>query len=201
MVRQRLRATRSPLALLSLLPVTLLGLALIWYGGMVVLLATKVSPAQVDTVSGYRTVYQFLSGLGPGDVDARVRLIAGLVGFVTFLVGSYLAAKSLSRPYLARTELTVETDGRGTITVQPRAIERAIESATLEQANIGAASGRYEVGEMSLNVALGNATDAADTLREARQRARDALAEHDLPVLPVNVTLTGYQQNHRRELQ
>ena len=73
MLRQRLRATRSPLALLSLLPLTLLALALIWYGGMVVLLAAKMSPGQVDKVSGYRTVYRFFAELGPVDVDPRRR--------------------------------------------------------------------------------------------------------------------------------
>lgn len=201
MPRQRIRATTSPLAFFGLLPSTLLALALIWYGAMVVLLAAKVSPADVNRVSGYRTVYRFVSGLGPADIDARVRLIAGLIGLATFLIGSYLAARSLARPYLARTELTLDTDGRGGTTVQPRAIERAIESAALGQAGVRAAAGRYEAGEMSLNVALGNAADAAEMLRETRRRARAALDEHDLPVLPVNVTLTGYQQNHRRELQ
>lgn len=193
MLRQRLRATRSPLALLSLLPLTLLALALIWYGGMVVLLAAKMSPGQVDKVSGYRTVYRFFAELGPVDVDPRVRLIAGLAGFGTFLMSFYLATKSLSRPHLARTELTLKTDGHGGTTVQPRAIERAVESAALGQTNVRAAASRYEVGGMSLNLALGSATDAAETLREARQRARAALEQHDLPVLPVNVTLTGYQ--------
>lgn len=201
MLRQRIRTRSSPLALLGLLPLALLALALIWYGAMVVLLAAKVSPADVDGISGYRSVYDFLSRLDPADVDGRVRLIAGLAGLATFLVCAYLATKALARPYLARTELTLGSDGGGVVTVQPRAIERTIEAAALEHPVVRRAAGRYEGDELMLGVGLSRASDAAETLREVRRRARAALGEHDLPVLPVNVTLTGVDENNRRELR
>lgn len=201
MLRQRLRTRTSPLALLGLLPLTLLALVLIWYGAMVVLLAAKASSAAVDRISAYRTVYDYFAGLDPAQIDSRVRLIAGLVGFAVFLVCAYLAAKTLARPYLARTELTLGAERRGVVTVEPRAIERAVEAAAFGQPGVRGAAGRYEGDELFLGVELGRAGDAAETLRAVRQRARAALAAHDLPVLPVNVTLAGFQEKKGRELR
>jgi hypothetical protein len=180
---------------------TVLALALIWYGVMVVLLAAKISPTSVNKVSGYRTAYQFFAGLDPADIDNRVRLIAGLTGLATFLACSYLAAKTVSRTHLARTELTLNSDDRGVVTIQPRAIERAIECAALQHDAVRSAAGRQEDEALTLSVNLGRASDSAETLRDLRQRARAALDQHDLPALPVNVTLTGLYQTNRRELE
>ncbi len=46
----------------------LLALALVWYGVMVILLAAKVSPHTVNSISAYRTIYDTLAGfaLSPG---------------------------------------------------------------------------------------------------------------------------------------
>ena len=41
---------------------------------------------------------------------------------------------------------------------------------------------------------------AAATLRDVHERVRDQLQRHDLPSLPVNVTLTAYHRTTRREL-
>ena len=176
-------------------------LALIWYGAMVVLLAVKTSPATVNKISGYRTAYDYFAGLDPADINGLVRLIAGLAGFATFLACSYLAAKTVSRTHLARTELTLSSDNRGVVTIQPRAIERAIEAAALGNDAVRSAAGRQGDEALTLSVSLVRASDAAETLRDVRQRARAALDEHDLPPFPVNVTLTGFYQTNRRELE
>jgi hypothetical protein len=38
-------------------------------------------------------------------------------------------------------------------------------------------------------------------LRDTQRRAADAIERHELPALPINVTLSGYDRRHRRELQ
>ena len=55
MPRQRLRARTSPLVFFGRLLTFLFAAALIWYGAMTVLLALKVSPSTVNSISGYRT--------------------------------------------------------------------------------------------------------------------------------------------------
>ncbi|MBA3408537.1 MAG: hypothetical protein H0U06_10890, partial [Solirubrobacterales bacterium] len=69
MLRQRLRERTSPLMLVGRLVTLVFALALVWYGLMTVLLALKVSPSTVNTISGYRTAFDWLSGLTPSDVD------------------------------------------------------------------------------------------------------------------------------------
>jgi len=200
-IRQRVRTRTSPLALVGLALLTVLALALIWYGASVVLLAAKVSPATVNKSSGYRTAYHYFAGLDPADIDSHVRLIAGLAGFATFLACSYLAVKTVPLPHFARTQLTLNSDDRGVTTIQPRAIERVLEGAALGNDRVRDVAGRQEDEALTLSVGLGRASDAAETLRDVRERARAALTEHDLPVLPVNVTLTGFHQTKRRELE
>jgi hypothetical protein len=200
-MRQRVRTRTSPLTLVGLTLLTVLALALIWYGAMVVLLAAKVSPTTVNKISGYQTAYHYFAGLTPADIDSRVRLIAGLAGFATFLACSYLALKTVPLTHFARTQLTLNSDDRGVVTIQPRAIERVVEGAALGNDRVTGVAGRQEDEALTLSVGLGRASDAAETLRDVRERARAALNEHDLRVLPVNVTLTGFHQTKRRELE
>jgi hypothetical protein len=168
---------------------------------MVVLLAAKTSPANVDRISGYRTAYQYFAGLDPADITGRVRLIAGLAGFATFLVCSYLARKTVALPHLTRTALTLSSDERGVVKIQPRAIERAIEGAALAHDAVRGAAGRQAAESLTLSVGLARPSDAAQALRDVRERARAALDQHTLPTAPVNVTLTGFSGNNRRELE
>jgi len=79
--RQRLRLRVAPVELLSRLVLVILCLALVWYGAMVILLALKVAPTTVETLSGYRTVYEYLAHIGASDVTGTVRVILGLAGF------------------------------------------------------------------------------------------------------------------------
>jgi hypothetical protein len=83
--------------------------------------------------------------------------------------------------------------------MQPRAIERVAEAAALELASVQSATGRYHTDDLALDVSVGRARDLAETLPAVRARARERLAEHGLPTVPVNVTLTGFNRKGRRE--
>jgi hypothetical protein len=201
MLRQRIRARRSPLALLGRLLLLVVSLALVWYGLMVVLLALKVSPQTVNALSGYRSAYDFLAGLEPADITGRVRIVAGLGGALSFLLFGYLALKSLAYPYLARSELLLGEARRGVDVVEPRAVERAVEGAVISHPAIDAASARCGTDDVNVSVRVNDARVAGSALREVRGRGREALAQHELPLLPVNVTLTGFEKPKGRELR
>src|ERR1700709_161243 len=89
-----------------------LGLLLVWYGLMVVLLAVKVSPHTVNSLSAYRTLYNDAADLKRSDFTTLRRLIAGFAGLLAFLVFLYLAFKAWPRPYRARGESSLEGAGR-----------------------------------------------------------------------------------------
>lgn len=199
-IRQRLRGRDSPLATLGLLLLVPVALALIWYGAMLVALAFKADPETVNTISGYRDAYDFLAGLVPADFTGTVRLITGLGGLAAFLLFGFLALKQVPRPYLARGPLTLAGDERGTLTVEPRAIERAAEVAACADPSVTDATGRYVENGIELEIDVKRAGDLPDTLREVQQRVGEALRQHDLPDGPVSVTLAGFDSG-RRELE
>jgi hypothetical protein len=65
---------------------------------------------------------------------------------------------------------------------------------------IGLPELREEVtDDLALDVSVGRARDLAETLPAVRARAPERLAEHGLPTVPVNVTLTGFNRKGRRE--
>lgn len=201
-MRQRVHARTSPLAFLGRALVVLLALALVWYGLMLVLLALKVDPGSVNAISGYRTIFDKLAGLGPDDVDGTARAVIAVAGLVAFLVFGYLAFKEVPRPYLARHDLELGSpDGRGDSVVAPRAIERAAEVAAEENGAVSAARARYDDSDIELHVTVRRAGDVADTLRDVQRRAVAALEQHELPPSQVNVTLAGFERAQRRELQ
>jgi hypothetical protein len=202
MPRQRVRERTSPLLGLGRLVTLLFALALIWYGLMTLLLALKVSSSTVNSISGYRTTFDWLSGLSPSGVDgAATRGIVAGAGVLAFVVFGYLAFKQLPRPYLARRTLDLTADERGEVTVEPRAIERLAEVAATSHPAVTEAQGRYASDGLSVNLTVRRARNLADTLQDAQRRVVDALQQHELPAIPVNVTLTGYDRRHRRELQ
>jgi len=202
MLRQRLRDRTSPLVFMGRLITLVFALALIWYGLMTLLLALKVSPSTVDAISGYRTAFDWLAGLSPADVDGTVtRAIVAAAGAAAFLLFGYLALKQLPRPYLARHELELAADEHGEVTVEPRAIERLAEVAAARHPAVTDARGRYSTDDLSVELSVGRARDLATTLQDAQQRVVHALEQHELPAMPVNVTLTGYDRRNKRELQ
>jgi hypothetical protein len=199
-IRQRV-SLRTPVLAYGVRLLTLvLGLALVWYGLMLALLAIKVSPHTVNALSGYRSLYDAAAGLSPPDFTSAVRWIAGLAGFLAFLLFAYLAVQELPRPYLARSEVSLTEQETGATVVKPRAIERVAELAAHGNPEVASAAGRLGDGELNLSVGLRRAATAADALRDVRARVRSDLDRHDLPALPVNVTLTDYDRNTRREL-
>jgi hypothetical protein len=201
MPRQRLRERTSFLILAGRLLTLLLALAMLWYGLMTLLLAVKVSPSTVNSLSGYRTAFDWLSGLTPSDVDGgTTRAIIAGSGVVAFLLFGYLAFKQLPRPYLARRELPLHSEPRGELTVEPRAVERLAEVAATSDAAVSDAQGRYSVDNLAVDVTVRRARDLAATLREAQSRVARALAEHELPAMPINITLAGFDRD-RRELR
>jgi len=200
-IRQRLRLRRSPLAFIGRGLLVLVALAFVWYGAMVCLLAFKVSPETVHSISGYRTAYDFLAGLTPGDIDDRVRLTAGLAGLAALIVFGYLAFRELPRPHLARSGVNLtKEDARGATAVAPRALERAAEIAVAVNPAVVTAAGRLDDDEMSINLRIRQARDLPGALRDTQRRARQALDEHGVPVTAVNVTITGFDRSTRREL-
>jgi hypothetical protein len=200
MIRQRVNLRTPALGHLVAFLTIVLAALLLWYGLMVVLLAVKVSPHTVNSLSAYRTLYNDAIDLKHSDFTTLRRLIAGFAGFLAFLVFLYLAFKAWPRPYLTRSEVTLQDDKHGTTTIEPRAIERVAELAAQGNPDVTAASGRLGDDELSVGVNARRASLAAETLRDVHQRVRSELERHDLPNLPVNVTLTGYDRQTRREL-
>jgi hypothetical protein len=202
MLRQRLRARSFPFArVLADALVVLFALALAWGGAMLVLLACKVAPGTVDSLSGYRTAYRELASLRAADITASTRLVTAVAGAAAFVVFGWLAWRAIPRPYLARGDLRLAADGRGSVDVSARAIERAVEVAAREHAAVTTARARYGTDDLTLDVAAGRADALGETLQDVQRRARDSLARHELPPLPVNVTLVRLDRKHRRELQ
>ena len=199
-MRQRLRTRTSRLASAGRIVLLLFALALVWYGLMVVLLAAGVGAGTVDAISGYRTAFDALSALGPQDVDGTVRVVVAVAGVLAFLVFGWLALKEVPRPYLARQDVELEESERGDVTVEARAVERAVELAACGHPSVQAASGRYGTDVVELSIDVRRARGVADTLRDVHERARTSLTEHGLPAVPVNVSLTGFDRRQRREL-
>jgi hypothetical protein len=200
MIRQRVNLHTPAFSYIVALLTCVLGALLLWYGLMVVLLAVKVSPHTVNSLSAYRTLYHDAANLKRSDFTTLRRLVAGFAGLLVFLVFLYLAFKAWPRPYLARGEISLQDDVHGTTTIEPRAIERVAELAACGNPDVTAASGRFGDEELSVGVAARHASSAAETLRDVHQRVRSELERHDLPSFPVNVTLTGYDRQTRREL-
>lgn len=202
MVRQRVRSQSSPVARVAANVITIVfGLALVWGGAMLVLLALKVSPGTIESVWGYRSGYDYLADLQPQDITASTRLITAIAGLAAFAIFGYIAYRAFPRPYLARSELRLDDDGRGCLDVEPRAVERAAESAALDHPAVAAARGRFAGDEITIDVTASRVDGLDATLQDVHDRARDSFARHGLPPLPVNVTLVDLESKNRRELQ
>lgn len=202
MLRQRLRERVSRLRVVGRVVTLVFALALVWYGLMTLLLALKVSPETVNAMSGYRAGFDWLGGLTAADVDdATTRAFIAAAGVLGFIAFGYLAVKQLPRPYLVRRELELTADDRGEVTIEPRAIERLAEVAATSHPAVSDARGRYSSDDLSVDVTVRRARDLAETLHDAQRRVALALEQHELPAMPVNVTLTGYDRRHRRDLQ
>lgn len=201
MLRERLTAQGSPLArYVGRALVIAFALALAWYGAMLVLLALKVAPGTVNSLCGYRTAYDYLTGLTPADITGSTRLIAAVAGVLIAVVLGYAASRELPWPHLARTALRLAGDERGATEAQPRAVERAVEIAALAHPAVTGARARYGDDKLALEITARHATVIAQTLREVRQRAYVSLAQHELGPASLSVTLAHFDRKNRREL-
>ncbi|MGI8429152.1 MAG: hypothetical protein ACR2OB_07585 [Solirubrobacteraceae bacterium] len=202
MTRQRLRTRRFAVveALLRLVGVVA-GAGLIWYGAMTILLAVKISPHTINAISAYRTVYDHLAALTAAGITGQVRVIVAISGVAGFVVLAPLAWRALPRPYLTRRELDISADtDLGRTVIAPRAIERTVELAALGHPFVVGAAGRYGADDVSLAVTVRQASELAETLSAVQERVAGALARHELPGLPINVTLTGFTPHKQRKL-
>jgi hypothetical protein len=201
MVRQRIRVEGSAATnAVGRALVALLGAAIAWYGLMVLLLALKVSPTFVNAISGYRTAFEYLAGLQPGDITSTARLIIAAAGVVLALIALFLIWRGLPRPHLARHEVKVTETELGTTEIQPRAMERAVEAAALEHPAVVGARARLDDDGIALAVTARNAVDLVGTLQEVEDRAFESLRKHQLELERVDVTLAGYDSPNGREL-
>jgi hypothetical protein len=62
------------------------------------------------------------------------------------------------------------------------------------------ASGRYGGEDLTVDLSIRSARVLADTLRDVQDRVRRALDDHALPLVRVDVTVVGFDRQHRREL-
>lgn len=204
-MRQRVR-TRSlaPAVWIGRLLVIAFAAVLVFYGVMLVLLALKVAPGDIQAVSAYRTIYDFLAGLTAQDIDSTVRTIVAGAGILCAIVLGWVAYKALPRPYLARGTMHLssgEDEAHGHTDVSARAVERLAAHAAGEHPAVADVTSRLEGEAVTVGVALSRPREVADVLPDVQRRVRAQLERHDLPVLPVHVTLTGLEAGPRRELR
>lgn len=197
---QRISLRTPALAYLTRALTFVLALIAIWYGLMLCLLSLKVAPGTVNSISGYRGVYDHAAKLGAADFSTAVRLVAGFAGLLAFLVLGYLAYRELPRAHLAHADLELADQERGTLRVRPRAVERIAETVATGQSDVTSASARLAGRALTVAVKVRRAGTVADTLQSVRRRVHEAMAKHGLPHLPVHVTATGYDPQTRRDL-
>jgi hypothetical protein len=111
-----------------------------------------------------------------------------------------LTLQALPRPYFTRSEVGLpEPAERGSTVVRPRAVERVAEVAAQGNIHVMGVTGRLGDGEMNVDVGLDDAPSLAQTLQDVRRRVREQLEHHEIPPMPVNVTLTGYERPTGRD--
>ncbi len=183
-MRQRIPARTPALAYLARAFALALALIVFWYGLMLCLLALKIAPGTVNSISGYRSVYEYFAKLGPAEFSAGVRLLAGFGGLLAFLMLGFLALQELPRPHLARGDLALAEEELGSLLVRPRALERIAERAAAGQSEVTSASARLGDRALSVGITVSRAGTVADTLRGVRHHVHEAIAAHSFPTYP-----------------
>jgi hypothetical protein len=173
---------------------------LIWYGAMTMLLAVKVSPHSVNSLSAYRTIYDFLARLRSSDFSTLRRLVAGFGGFAAFLTLVYLALQELPRPYLLPQRIPLEPAPGGSLSIEPRVLERLAEYAAVANDDVGSAAGRLGAESLSVGITVRRPRAVAETLLDVRERVLAAVRAHQLPDLVVDVTVTKLESTTGRDL-
>jgi hypothetical protein len=156
---------------------------LLWYGLMLALLALKVSPHAVNEISGYRTIFDWLAGLQATDT---VRAATAAAGLALCAVCAVLAWRSQPRRTPA---LELPANGRGSVTVAARAIERMAERAAAGAPSVTSASARHTGGAVEIDLTVSDPRALDASLSGAQKRTAEAFATHEIPPPPLNVTL------------
>lgn len=200
MLRQRVRIERPTLVVIGQAVTVLVSLALIWFGLILGLLALgAIGSDTANALTGYRSAFDELAALEAGDVDGLVRVFTGIGGLLGFLLFGWLAIRQLPRPQLARGELLLSHDDRGEVTLSPRAFERVAESAALGSTAVTGATGRYGGEDVAVDLTVDRAAEVAETLRDVQRRVGEALGRHELPAVPVHVTVTRFDRERKRD--
>lgn len=195
MLRQRIRVRAGLPALVARLAAALAAVVLVYAGAILLLLALKVAPADVEAWTGYRSVVDALTGLTPADADDG-RLVAGLAGLAAFLVCAPLALRSLPRPHLARSARLLDEGERGRDTVRPRAVERIAEIAAVAVTGVRGATARADDDAVVVAITARHARELPTTLRRVHDDVSAALVRHGVPA-GVEVVLAGFERERR----
>ena len=202
MLRQRVHLESSGVAAaVARVLVVLVGAAFVFYGVMLVMLATKVSPSTVNSTTVYPTAYPIPSALAAPDTRGADRGIVAAAGLLISLGALYLLWRALPKPHLARHPVLLSSEEIGETVVRPRAMERVVELAALEDSRVVGARARFDDDVVVLNLKAKDALHLVDILRGARERARESLDRHGLDLEQVDVTFIGYEASTRRELK
>jgi hypothetical protein len=199
-IRQRVHLRRPGWSAFVRLLTVVFALLVMYGGVLVALLATKaLSPASAEQISDYRLIYHDIAGLHPSDFTTAISLIAGFTGLLVFIMFVFFTFEALPRPYFARTEVELPEQKGGDTIVRPRAVERVAEHAAQADPDVFAAAGRLSDDGLHVDVGVRNAPGAAKTLAEVRRRVAEQLEHHEIPSVPVNVTLAGYERSTRED--
>lgn len=201
MPRQRLGLPSGILTTLGQKLMLVVGLALIWGGAVVVLLTAGVAPADVQTYTGFRSVYDELAAVGPASWSDTTATIIAIAGVLLFVVLLRLGWAQRITPHLARTDVVLTDDEIGTVTVNPRAIERAAEVAAGRGAAVHAVRARLGEDDITITIHARGADEIPDTLRGAQERVRAALQDAGTPQETVRVVVTRFTAPSTRELR
>jgi hypothetical protein len=199
MPRQRIGLPQGLLTTVGQKLAALIGLALIYGGGVIIALAAGATSKDVQTYSGYQTVYRQLGALRPGTWSEPVKIaiiVAGLLLCVSLLL---LGWAQRITPQRARTAKVLVDDGQGRVVIAPRAIERAAEFAASAVPGVHAVRARLGDGEITLIVHTRSARLIPDALRGARDRTQTALQTSGIPATTVRVTVTRFTAPSTRE--
>lgn len=171
------------------------------YSGIVLLaLAGGASGAALERWTGAGWVYEQLSLVDPARWSQQMAIIVGVGALVGAVLLFTLGWAQRLVPHLTRREVELTHGELGETTVNPRAFERAVESAALEQASVRGARATFSDEGIQLQLHATATSTLPELLRETQQRARAALATAGLgDHIPVTVTVTRRSSLSRSE--
>lgn len=200
MPRQRLGLTHTWRTTLGQKLMVVPALALVYGGAVVLALGAGVSPADVDSVTAYRTVQDRLGALDPANWSQGVSIGVAVAGILGLLLLLALGWAQRLIPHVTRAELVLREEDDGRTTVSPRAIERIAEIAARGP---GVKAAKATLGDDDLAIALhANRGDLIpELLPGARTRAHAALRQAGLPdTSALRVAVTRFTAASKKDL-